>query len=255
VDISVGVASSYVRVVDNGAGISRSGLMLLGERHATSKSGNLDLMDSGTENYGFHGETLCSISNVSLLEILTRVHGKPNGYKKVIKESKCLFIGISDDRQAVGTTVTVRDIFYNQPVRRKHMESSSNKMLNAVKMAILRLALINMGVSFVLVDRDSVEKILHIEPSSSPSTILSRNFGIENSTSFLKLNLSSGELKLSGFISGPRDVLSVKRIKYEFCPMFILNLCCPRSFYDIFTQEQARTFVEFKDWRPVLAFV
>ncbi|KAL2247360.1 UNVERIFIED_CONTAM: DNA mismatch repair protein MLH3 [Sesamum indicum] len=61
-------------------------------------------MDAGTESFDFHGEALCSISDVSLLEIVTKARGKPNGYRKIMKSSKCLFLGISDDRQDTGTT-------------------------------------------------------------------------------------------------------------------------------------------------------
>ncbi|KAL4569562.1 hypothetical protein LXL04_025203 [Taraxacum kok-saghyz] len=92
------------------------------------------------------GEALSSISDVSLLQVVTvgirqqmvkkncttksalistvtKAHGMPNGYCKVIKCSKCLYLGIDDDRQDVGTTVVVRDLFYNQLVRRRHLQS------------------------------------------------------------------------------------------------------------------------------------
>ncbi|XP_020554294.1 DNA mismatch repair protein MLH3 isoform X2 [Sesamum indicum] len=284
VSIAVGVGSSYVKVVDNGSGITRDGLVLLGERH---------------ESFDFHGEALCSISDVSLLEIVTKARGKPNGYRKIMKSSKCLFLGISDDRQDTGTTVTVRDIFYNQPVRRKHMESSPKKALDSIKMSVLRIALVHVNVCFKVMDVESADELLHTVPSSSPLPILSSNFGIEDSVSFYKVNLSDGELKLSGYISDPREIFSLKAIqyayinsrfickgpihklvnnlaakfdlsscwqptniyqnkkrnKYDLSPTFILNLHCPRSYYDIVASERSRTSVEFKDWGPVLAFI
>ncbi|KAI3462297.1 hypothetical protein Pfo_018960 [Paulownia fortunei] len=303
VSVAVGVGSYYVKVVDNGYGITRDGLVHLGERYATSKVDHLAPMDTGTENLDFHGEALCSISDVSLLEIVTKARGKPNGYRKIMKNSKCLFLGINDDRQHVGTTVTVRDIFYNQPVRRKHMESSPKKVLDSIKMSVLRIALVHVNVSFKVVDVESADELLHTGPSSSPLPILSSNFGIENSATFHKLNLSDDELKLSGYISDPHGIFSPKAIqyvcihgyddinsrfiykgpihkllnqlaakfdllsscqpatsfpsekrnKYDMCPTFILNLHCPRSYYDIITSE--RTSVEFKDWAPVLTFI
>ncbi|PIN23390.1 hypothetical protein CDL12_03874 [Handroanthus impetiginosus] len=286
VSIAVGVGSCYIKVVDNGSGITRDGLVLLGERYATSKVDHLAAVGIGTEYLDFHGEALCSISDVSLLEIVTKARGKPNGYRKIMKGSKCLFLGINDDRQDVGTTVIVRDIFYNQPVRRKHLESSPKKALDSIKTSVLRIALVHVNVSFKVVDVDSADELLHTEPSSSPLPILSSYFGIENLTAFYKLNLSDGELKLSGYISDPREIFSLKAIqyvyinsrfickgpihkllnqlaakfdllnswrpassyqsekrnKYEVCPTFILNLHCPRSYYDI-------------DWGPVLNFI
>ncbi|KAL6521458.1 hypothetical protein OROGR_018027 [Orobanche gracilis] len=302
VSVSVGVGNYYVKVDDNGSGFTRDGLLLLGERYATSKIDHLALMDTGSENLDFHGEALCSISDASLLEIVTKARGKPNGYRKIMKNSKCVFLEINDDRQDVGTTVTVRDIFYNQPVRRKHMKSSPKKVLDSIKLSVLRIALVHLNVSFKVLDVESADVLLLTGASSSPLPILSSYFGIENSVTFHKLDLSDGELKLAGYISDPRGFLSPKTIqyvcihimvllmlfsgdinsrfvykgpiykllnqlaakfdslsswqpattscqsekrnKYDICPMFILNLHCPRSYYDIFTSD--RTSVEFK---------
>lgn len=59
--------------------------MLLFVQIATSKFDPQDVMDAGTESFDFHGETLCSISDISLLEIVTKARGRPNGYKKIMK--------------------------------------------------------------------------------------------------------------------------------------------------------------------------
>ncbi|KAL3629906.1 hypothetical protein CASFOL_026218 [Castilleja foliolosa] len=222
VSVAVWVGNYYVKVDDNGCGITRDGLVLLGERYTTSKSDHLVLMDTGTETLDFHGEALSSISDISLLEIVTKARGKPNGYKKIMKNSKCAFLGINDDRQDVGTTVTVRDIFYNQPVRRKHMESSPRKVLDSIKMSVLRIALVHFNVSFKVVDVESADELFHTGPLSSPLTILSSNFGIENSANFYKLNLSDGELELSGYISDPREIFSPKSIQYVCIHMIVL---------------------------------
>ncbi|KAL0304778.1 UNVERIFIED_CONTAM: DNA mismatch repair protein MLH3 [Sesamum angustifolium] len=168
-------------------------------------------------------------------------------------------------------------------------------------MSVLRIALVHVDVCFKVMDVESADELLHTVPSSSPLPILSSNFGIEDSVSFYKVNLSDGELKLSGYISDPREIFSLKAIqyayadinsrfickgpihklvnnlaakfdlsscwqpansyqnkkrnKYDLSPTFILNLHCPRSYYDIVASERSRTSVEFKDWGPVLAFI
>ncbi|KAL8549991.1 hypothetical protein ACS0TY_008713 [Phlomoides rotata] len=216
VSVSVGLSSSYLKVVDNGSGIPRDGLVLLGERYVTSKVDHLALEDTGSENFDSHGEALCSISDISLLEIVTKTRGKPNGYRKIVKKCNCLFLGINDDRQDVGTTVIVHDIFYNQPVRRKHMQSSPKKVLDSIKMSVLRIALVHFNVSFKVVDVESVVELFQAGPLSSPLPLLSSHFGIENSANFHKLNLSDGELKLSGYISDPREIFSLKAIQYVY---------------------------------------
>ncbi|KAL1566679.1 DNA mismatch repair protein MLH3 isoform X1 [Salvia divinorum] len=216
VAVSVGVGSSYLKVVDNGSGITRDGLLLLGERYVTSKVDYLALDASTTDNLDYHGEALCSISDVSLLEIVTKARGKSTGYKKILKKRKCVFIGINNDREEVGTTVISHDIFYNQPVRRKHMQSSPKKVLDSIKMSVLRTALVHVNVFFRVVDVESLDELLCVGPSASPLPILSTYFGIESSANFHKLVLSDRELNLSGYISEPHGIFTAKAIQYVY---------------------------------------
>ncbi|XP_020532764.1 DNA mismatch repair protein MLH3 isoform X2 [Jatropha curcas] len=215
VSVYVGIGTCYVKVVDDGCGISRDGLVLLGERYVTSKLHHLADMDSANESFGFRGEALASISDVSLLEIVTKARGMPNGYRKVLKGSRCLYLGVNDDRKDVGTTVVVRDLFYNQPVRRKCMQSSLKKVLNSVKKCVLRIALVRPKVAFKVVDTENEDELLCTRPSSALSLLMS-GFGIEDSCFFHELDVSNGVLKLSGYISGPCDSLTFKAFQYVY---------------------------------------
>ncbi|KAH9662328.1 DNA mismatch repair protein MLH3 [Citrus sinensis] len=252
--VYVGVCNCYVKVVDDAA---------------TSKLGHLADMDdaTGIGTFGFRGEALASISDVSLLEIITKAHGRPNGYRKVMKGSKCLYLGIDDERKDVGTTVVSRDLFYNQPVRRKYMQSSEDEILCTCS-------------------------------SSSPLALLISSFGIEDFSFLDEVNANDGALEISGYISSPYDSISVKtfimsdinsryvckgsihkllnhlaasfdcsdswkanngflkgkRSKSQACPAYLLNLRCPHSLYDL-TFDPLKTHVVFKDWEPVLAFI
>lgn len=220
VSVAVGIGTGYIKVADNGSGITRDGLVLLGERYATSKFDQLADMDTATGNFGFRGEALGSISDVSLLEIVTKAHGRPNGYRKVMKGCKCLYLGIDDARQDVGTTVVVRDLFYNQPVRRKQLQSSPRKVLHSLKECVLRFALMHLKVSFKVVDIESEDELLCTHPSSSPLPLLMSGFGIEVSSSLHEFNVSDGILKLSGYISGPCEALSGKAFQYVCIHVF-----------------------------------
>nr|XP_043633823.1 DNA mismatch repair protein MLH3 [Erigeron canadensis] len=213
VNVVVGVGSNYIKVTDNGCGITRDGLVLLGERYATSKFEQLAGMNTVPESFGFRGEALSSISDVSLLEVVTKAHGMPNGYRKVIKGCKCLYLGIDDDRQDVGTTVVVRDLFYNQPVKRRHIQSSPKKILHSVKECILRIALVHLGTCFKVIDVESGDELLSLYPSPSPLPLLTTGFGVEVSWSLRKLDESDGKLKLSGYISDPYEIFSVKAVQ------------------------------------------
>ncbi|KAI4327847.1 hypothetical protein L6164_020261 [Bauhinia variegata] len=214
VTVFVGVESCYVKVVDDGAGITRDGLVLVGERYATSKFLNLADLDATSGSFGFRGEALASISEVSLLEIVTRTYGIPNGYRKVLKGCKCLYLGIDDERKEVGTSVIVRDLFYNQPVRRKHMQSSLKKVLQSVKKCVLRLALVRPNILYKVVDIESEDELLCTHSSSSPLSLLSSGFGVEVSSSLRELQVQDDMIKLCGYISGPCNSFSLKALQY-----------------------------------------
>lgn len=290
VSVSVAVNNGYVKVEDDGSGISRDGLVLLGERYATSKFLHYE-KDDFVERFGFRGEVLCSIADISLVEIVTRVQGRPNGYRKVMKGRKCLCLSIDNDRQDVGTTVIVRDLFYNQPVRRRQMQCSVRKVLHSVKKCAVRIALVQPKISFKVVDMESEEDLLRTHSCSSPLSLLCSNFGIEAS-SLLELNFSEGPLKLTGYVSSLSSSFSSKAVQYIYVnsrfvvkgpihkllnhlvnmchdqlggdrggkrgqpqgPLYCLNLICPHYFYDL-NLEFSRASVEFKDWVPVLAFI
>ncbi|XP_031269217.1 DNA mismatch repair protein MLH3 isoform X2 [Pistacia vera] len=216
VSVFVGVGTSFVKVVDNGCGISRDGLMLLGERYATSKLQHLADMDAASRTFGYRGEALASISDVSLLEIMTKAYGRPNGYCKVMKGSKCLYLGIDDDRKEVGTTVVARDLFYNQPVRRKYMQSSPKKVLHLVKKCVFRIALVHSKASFKVVDIESEDELLSTHFASSPLSLLRSGFGIEDSSFLHEISAKDGVLRISGYISSPCDSFSMKTFQYVY---------------------------------------
>ncbi|XP_028795288.1 DNA mismatch repair protein MLH3 [Neltuma alba] len=237
ISIFVSVRSCYIKVVDDGVGITRDGLAIVGEiRYALCQfiifsHSPLPLADLNgiSRSFGFRGEALASISEVSVLEILTRTFGRANGYRKVLKGCKCLYRGIDDDRKEVGTTVVVRDLFHNQPVRRrrKHVQSSPKKVLQSVKKCMLRVALVHPNILFKVVDIESEDELLCTQSSSSP-------------------------LSLDKF-------LNKKRSRSQAYPAYILNLLCPRSLYDL-TFEPSKTSVQLrttllKDWASILNFI
>ncbi|CAN1190241.1 DNA mismatch repair protein MLH3 [Linum perenne] len=331
VSVFLGAETGCVKVVDNGSGISRDGLVLLGERYVLiplhyvkglvyleeskmAKIGDIvnDHFSCSTyiawdfsiptvtsklcnDTFGFRGETLASISDVSLLEIVTRTSGRPNGYRKVIKGSKCLYFGIDDNRKDVGTTIVVRDLFYNQPVRRKFFQSSPKKVLQSVKQCVLRVALVHSKVSFKIIDNESENELLCTYHSSAMSILMS-DYGIDEVNSLHKLNVSDGFLSLSGYITGPSDDLSAKAFQYVYInSRFVFNgpihkllnhlamtfegldswsemyqkgkrsrtqayMAYIMNLYcprDLYdlTLEPSKTYAEFKDWGPILTFI
>ncbi|XP_052167649.1 DNA mismatch repair protein MLH3 isoform X2 [Oryza glaberrima] len=298
IDISVNARACYVKVEDDGCGITRDELVLVGEKYATSKFHNV-MVDGepSSRSFGLNGEALASLSDISVVEVRTKARGRPNSYCKIIKGSKCSHLGIDEQREVVGTTVIVRELFYNQPVRRKQMQSSYKRELHLVKKSVLRVALIHPQVSLRLFDIESEDELLYTIPSSSPLPLVSNILGKNVSSCLHEIATSDKHFALSGHISRPTDVFcnkdfqylyinsrfvskspihnmlnnlassfqssarneeidvrSKKRQKNEVYPAYLLNLCCPRSSYDLHF-EPSQTIVEFKDWQTVMYFI
>ena len=136
---------TFIKIVDNGKGMSKEELEVAVERHATSK-----LPDDNLFNicfFGFRGEALPSISSVSRMSILSRKADDENGWKINVDG------GIKSQVEPVacnkGTTIEVRDLFYSTPARLKFLKSSSSETASCVDV-VERIALANPKVSFIL---------------------------------------------------------------------------------------------------------
>jgi DNA mismatch repair protein MutL len=117
-----------IRVSDNGTGMDREDALLCFERHATSKlSDEKDLFDMKT--MGFRGEALSSISSVSKVKIITGRKGDLSGLSVEMAGGEVREI---KDSPAVGTTVEVRDLFFNTPARKKFLKSNSTELFHII---------------------------------------------------------------------------------------------------------------------------
>ncbi|KAI3426607.1 uncharacterized protein J3R85_009802 [Psidium guajava] len=216
VSVFVGISNCFVKVVDDGCGITRDGLVLLGERYATSKDHQLDDIDSFSGSFGSRGEALASISDIAVLEITTKAPGKPNGYCKVLKGCKCLHLGIHDDRKVAGTSVVVRDLFYNQPIRRKSIQSSPKKVLESIKKSVFHIAIVHSEISFQVVDIESDDPLLCTRASTTPLSMLRSFFGNEVVSVLHEFNAREGALELTGYLSGPCEAFGIKAFQYVY---------------------------------------
>ncbi|KAL5663158.1 hypothetical protein ACJX0J_023266, partial [Zea mays] len=173
---------------------------------ATSKFHVMVDEELSFRSFGLNGEALASLSDIS-----------------VVEGSKCLHLGIDDKREVVGTTgkcsifslkqssaFVVRELFYNQPVRRKQMQSSEKRELHHVKKCVLQIALIHPQISLRLLDNDSEDELLYTEFSSSPLPLISKTFGDDISRCLHEITASDQGWTLSGHISGPADVFCTK---------------------------------------------
>ena len=114
-----------IRIADNGCGMLRDDALLAFERHATSKLSDVKDLDA-IATLGFRGEALPSIASVSRLVLETRSMDEPTGARVEIAGGKIL--NCTETAMAGGTTITVRDLFYNVPARKKFLRSEQTEL-------------------------------------------------------------------------------------------------------------------------------
>ncbi|CAJ0910367.1 11681_t:CDS:2, partial [Entrophospora sp. SA101] len=145
IEIHVDVTKYFIQIIDNGTGIPPDDMNNIGKRYATSKCHTLDDLKNVT-TYGFRGEALANIAELSILEIISKHSNFFDTYCTIIKGGNRLQYGPTRNskRKIPGTVVIIRDLFYSYPVRRKY--KSANAMINdleSVKRTINVMALIH----------------------------------------------------------------------------------------------------------------
>ena len=135
--ISSAPASALIRVRDDGCGLDAADLPLAVERHATSKIATLDDLE-GIASFGFRGEALPSIGSVARLRLVSRVPHAEQGYELTVEGG--VRSALAPAAHPVGTSVEVRDLFYNVPARRKFVRSESTEFGHILRQ-VERLAL------------------------------------------------------------------------------------------------------------------
>ena len=137
VDVEQG-GVKLVRVRDNGNGIERDDLPLALSRHATSKIRGLDDLEAiGT--LGFRGEALAAISSVSRLSLASNVEGEAEGWQVTV-EGRDMAPTVAPAGHPRGTTVTMRDLFFNTPARRRFLRTEKTEF-NHLEEVFRRIAL------------------------------------------------------------------------------------------------------------------
>lgn len=142
-----------IKVRDDGSGISRADLPLALSRHATSKIGDLKDLES-VASLGFRGEALASIASVSRLA-LTSNNGHDAGWKASC-EGRDMSVALEPAPHPVGTSVEVRDLFFNTPARRKFLKTE-NTEYKRIDDSLKKLALSHMDVAFSLKHNQRVQ--------------------------------------------------------------------------------------------------
>lgn len=188
---------SLIRVVDNGAGMSRSDAVLALKRHATSKiRTDADLFAINT--LGFRGEALPSIAEVSRFELETGREGDPVGTRLLVDGGEVR--RVEDAPNPGGTDIQVRRLFFNTPVRLKFLKTPRTEMAH-VTQAVTRLAMAHPHIAFELVSGG--RKVLDAPQSEDLAGRLSTLLGRTVTASMHTLGAESADLRAEGMISDP----------------------------------------------------
>jgi DNA mismatch repair protein MutL len=189
-----------LRVRDNGLGIAAAELPLALARHATSKITSLDDLEAVT-TLGFRGEALPSIGSVSKLRIASRAAGAAQGAEILVEGGAAT--PVRPAAQPAGTTIEVRDLFFNVPARRKFVRSDTTELTHIARL-VERLALSRFDVAFRL--RHGNRVLLDTAAVGAAGTEAERLeaiLGGEFMSAAVAVSHAAGPVMLSGWIGLP----------------------------------------------------
>ena len=185
---------SYIRVSDNGSGIESSDIRMAFERHATSKiSREQDLNSIAT--LGFRGEALASIAAVSKVTMTTRTVDSETGLK--VKNDGGKIIDIQETACPVGTTVTVKELFFNVPVRKGFMKKAGQEA-SAVHELMMQFLLSRPDVSFRYIANGKTE--YHSPGDGQTATALQTVYGSRAMKSMRAVDGHGNGLVIKGWV-------------------------------------------------------
>ena len=266
---------TYLRVTDDGCGIAPDELPTAFLRHATSKLHTAaDLAAIGT--LGFRGEALAAIASVSHLDIFSRQAGAPNGATLHLDGGKPLSVEPAGCPE--GTSVIVRDLFYNTPARLKFMKQDRAEA-TAIAGLTAHIALSHPDISFRLI-KDGREE-LHTPGDGKPLSAVYAALGRDFALSLVEVRGRDGQLAADGFVTkalagrGTRGMQTffvngrfiksqlltaaveeayANRIMKGKFPGCVLNVALPADMVDV-NVHPAKTVVKFLNEKQVFDLV
>lgn len=264
------------RVRDDGTGIPRDELALALARHATSKISSLEELEH-VATLGFRGEALPSIASVSRLRITSRERSADSGF--MLDGADC--DGVSPAAHPPGTTVEVRDLFFNTPARRRFLRSERTEF-GRVREVIERIALSRSSLALRITHNH--RQILDLPAAVTPAELVdrvSRVCGREFTDNAIYVQRESGGMLLRGWLVRPVHARSQPDLQYMFLngrairdkllagavragyrdvlyrdrwPAFVLYLDMDPAWVDV-NAHPAKQEVRFRDPGPVRDFV
>jgi DNA mismatch repair protein MutL len=200
-----------LKVSDDGEGMVRDDAVLAFERHATSKIRvSEDLAAIGT--LGFRGEALASIASVAKIELTTSTEGASSATRVTIDGGRMR--NVKDAAHPRGTTITVRDLFFNVPARRKFLRSEATETFHLTNL-VTHYALAHPEIAFTFVNNG--REVVRASPAKDLRERAYQIFGGEFLENLLEVSGGHAEVaRVTGFVSAPRDRRTSRDSQYLF---------------------------------------
>ncbi len=184
-----------ISITDNGDGMDEDDTLLCFEPHATSKITSIEDIDS-IATMGFRGEAIPSIASISRFRLRTRQIDCLEGYEVIVEGGK--FISSSPAGCAPGTEMSIRDLFFNTPARRKFLRTDNTEEKHITD-TVCQLALANSNIAFELI----IDGVKAIETPADSSLLprIQTFFGKTMTNSLLPLEFEKAGIKVTGYIA------------------------------------------------------
>ena len=194
----------YIRITDNGSGIEKDDMEIAFERHATSKIRSAKDLDE-VATMGFRGEALASIGAVAKVEMISKVEGK-NAYDVQVESGDV--ISFEETAAEKGTTIIVRNLFFNTPARYKFLKKDYTEA-GYIEDNIRNLSLINKNIAFRLISNGSV--ILQTNGSDDFKNVVYSIFGKDVSDAIVEVDETYKGIRVTGVVGKPEISRSNRR--------------------------------------------
>ncbi|XP_069118087.1 uncharacterized protein [Argopecten irradians] len=211
--VRIDLSCFKIQVVDNGTGMTQGQLELVGQRYHTSKCHSVEDL-SQLRHYGFRGEAIASLRDASsLLEITSRIKQITPTYCKMFNKGSAMKVVLSSvPRPSAGTTVTVHDLFYNMPVRRKAMNAVLE--FERVKKRLEGIALMRPAISFSLRNDISGQVVLQTHKTCGVLNVFTSLYGVGRSKTLSPVQGQCGCYSVEGYIG--KEGFSRKDLQFVY---------------------------------------
>ncbi len=265
---------TLLQVVDNGSGMSKADLKMCFERHATSKIKSADDLFN-IKSMGFRGEAMASIAAIAHVEVTSKLTDKELGTHLIIEGSK--ITTHEDCASSNGTSMKVKNLFYNVPARRNFLKSDQVEMRHIVE-EFTRIALANPKVKMQLFHNNS--ELFHL-PSSNLRQRIVNIIGDKKNETLVPIEEETTLVKITGFVGKPEAAKRTRGeqyffvnkrfiksqylhhavskafeevIAYNYFPSYFINLSIDPKLIDI-NIHPTKTEIKFEDENAIYAII